>query len=63
MTAKRFHLTLTAAKRPAMHGWWGSETVARAKFTPWIGRGGDVRVVLVDEQAVETLAEWPEAVL
>ena len=25
----RFHLTLAAAGRPAMHGWWARESTAR----------------------------------
>ncbi|WP_406418479.1 hypothetical protein [Streptomyces sp. NBC_01614] len=62
---ERYHLTLTAAGRPAMHGWWGSEGVARAKFTRWIGSRGSVpsaRVTLVDEQTGEELDSWPRVV-
>lgn len=58
----RYHLTLTRAGRPAMHGWWGSETVARAKAVEWVGDWGmpGVRVTLVDEDAGTLLTEWPE---
>jgi hypothetical protein len=57
---ERFHLTLTSAGRLVAHGWWGSETVARGKFVEWIGLGTpDGRVVLVDEETGETLADWP----
>lgn len=57
----RFHLTLTADGRPAMHGWWGSEVTARAKMATWIGSWGGpgVRITLVDEVTGETLDEWP----
>lgn len=60
---ERYHLLLTTAGRPAQHGWWGSETVARAKFRDWIGEHGglpDARVTLVDEESGETLTTWPE---
>ncbi|WP_369167749.1 hypothetical protein AB5J49_07775 [Streptomyces sp. R28] len=59
----RYHLTLTAAGRPAVQGWWGSEAVARRKFTSWIGEYGAMpgaRVTLVDEETGETLTTWPE---
>jgi hypothetical protein len=49
----RYHLTLTSDGRPAMHGWWGSETVAR-----W-GRPG-VRITLVDEDTGAALTTWPD---
>ena len=60
----RFHLTLTAAGRPAMHGWWSSEVTARGKFTRWVGDWGrnGVRIVLVDEATGTTLEEWPRVV-
>lgn len=60
---ERYHLTLTAAGRPVQHGWWGSETVARAKFVSWIGEYGSMpgaRVTLVDEETGETLTAWPD---
>lgn len=59
----RYHLILTAGGRPVQHGWWGSETVARRKFTTWIGEHGGIegaRVTLVDEQDGTVLTEWPE---
>jgi len=57
----RYHLTLTAAGRPAMHGWWPSEVTARGKFATWVGSWGvpGAQIVLVDEETGETLAEWP----
>ena len=59
---ERYHLTLTAAGRPTMQGWWGSEVVARRKFTGWVGDWGvpGARVTLVNEQTGETLTTWPE---
>jgi len=60
---ERYHLTLSAAGRPVMHGWWPLEATARGKFRDWIGEHGslpDARVVLVDEETGETLAEWPD---
>lgn len=57
----RFHVTLASAGRPVMHGWWGSELVARSKFRDWVGSGvADARVVLVDEETGVTLDSWPE---
>jgi hypothetical protein len=58
----RYHLTLTRDGRPAMHGWWGSEVVARAKVTEWIGSWGQpgARVTLVDEETGATLTTWPD---
>ncbi|WP_369274542.1 hypothetical protein AB5J55_35495 [Streptomyces sp. R11] len=58
----RYHLTLTAAGRPTMQGWWGSEAVARGKFTSWVGDRGvpGVRVTLVDEETGTVLTTWPE---
>jgi hypothetical protein len=60
----RYRLTLTAAGRPSMRGWWGSEGVARAKFTSWVGDWGvpGARVTLVDEQTGDELDSWPGAV-
>jgi len=58
----RFHLLLTSAGRPVMHGWWESEATARAQCTRWIGAHGslpDARVTLVDEATGETLTALP----
>jgi hypothetical protein len=57
----RYHLTLSAAGRPVMHGWWGSEVVARRKMASWIGDWGQPgsNVTLVDEETGETLTTWP----
>jgi hypothetical protein len=59
---ERYHLTLTSAGRPVMHGWWGSEPVARAKVTEWIGSWGQsgARITLVDEETGTTLTTWPD---
>jgi hypothetical protein len=65
MTEGRYHLTLTADGRPAMHGWWASEATARRKWTAWIGGRGSLpgaRVTLVDEDTGETVADWPGVV-
>lgn len=57
----RFHLTLSSAGRIVQQGWWPDESVARGKFTTWVGFGlPDTRVTLVDEETGETLEEWPE---
>ncbi|MFD0053015.1 hypothetical protein ACFVHR_04725 [Streptomyces sp. NPDC127168] len=63
MTPGRFHLTLTAAGREMLHGWWASEPVARTKFTAWVGRHGDrpgARITLTDDETSETLTTWPD---
>jgi hypothetical protein len=60
---QRFHLTLSAAGRPVMHGWWSDETVARGKFVSWVGefgKGPGARLLLVDEAEARTLAAWPD---
>jgi hypothetical protein len=63
VTADRFHLTLTTAGRPVMHGYWPLESTARSKFTSWVGLGvADARVLLVDEATGVTLDEWPNIV-
>lgn len=61
-SAGRYHLTLTAAGRPVMHGWWSSESTARDQFRSWVGEHGlpGARIVLVDEEAGEELASWPD---
>lgn len=63
--AQRYHLTLTAAGRRTMHGWWGSETIARGKFVSWVGVYGalpDARITLVDQETGDALAVWPDEV-
>ena len=64
MNPGRFHLALTRDGRPAMHGWWGSETVARARFRDWVGDWGrpGATVTLADEATGEALLEWPAVV-
>lgn len=61
---ERYHLTLSTADRPVLHGWWGDETVARGKFTTLVGEQGrdGVRITLVDEEASEVLDSWPGVV-
>lgn len=58
----RYHLTLTSEGQPAMQGWWGSEAVARQKFTEWVGgwKLPGAAVTLVDEETGETLTTWPD---
>lgn len=62
MLTGRYHLTLTSAGAAVAHGWWGSETVARGKFTEWVGDWGrpGARITLVDEETGETLTTWPD---
>ena len=61
MLTGRYHLTLTSAGAAVAQGWWGSEAVARAKFTEWVGsRVRDARVALVDEESGATLTTWPD---
>lgn len=63
MTAGRFHLTVVADGRELLHGWWGSETVVRGKFTAWVGQHGTrpgARVTLTDEETGAVLTEWPD---
>ena len=64
MNPERYHLTLFAGGRPIAHGWWADEAAARAKFREWVGDWGKpgARVVLVDEETGETLAQWPSVV-
>ncbi len=60
--AGRHHLTVTTEGRPLLHGWWGSEVVARRKFSAWLGEHGSrpgARVTLVDEETGAVLTEWP----
>ncbi|MFJ6564694.1 hypothetical protein ACIQMV_33540 [Streptomyces sp. NPDC091412] len=60
--SQRFYLTVTAAGRLVMHGWWGSETTARRKFSSWVGEYGSMpgaRITLTDEQQGSVLTSWP----
>ncbi|WP_030168865.1 hypothetical protein [Streptomyces sp. NRRL S-813] len=58
----RYHVTLSAAGRPVLHGWWDSEPTARPKFTSIVGEHGrdGVTITLVDEETGETLTTWPD---
>ncbi|MGW2707248.1 hypothetical protein [Streptomyces sp. NPDC001340] len=58
----RYHLTLTAADRAMMHGWWGSETTAHRQFAAWVGERGSLpgaRIILTDEGTGSVLMTWP----
>jgi hypothetical protein len=59
----RCHLTLFLDGRPAWHGWWGVEAVAREKFTLWVSECSgmaDSRVILADEHTGAVLRTWPQ---
>ncbi|UOB09100.1 hypothetical protein MQE23_08545 [Streptomyces sp. HP-A2021] len=62
MNPERYHLTLSRDGRPAMHGWWGRETVARDRFRDWVGDWGrsGARITLVDEDTGTVLTAWPD---
>jgi hypothetical protein len=60
---ERYHLTLTSAGRPVMHGWWPLESTARGQLPVWVGSWGglpDARITLVDEETGTVLTTWPE---
>ncbi|MEV5010286.1 hypothetical protein [Streptomyces sp. NPDC055692] len=60
--SQRFYLTVTAAGRLVMQGWWGSETTASRKFSSWVGEYGSMpgaRITLTDEQQGSVLTSWP----
>lgn len=59
----RFRVTLAAADREVMNGWWASEETARSKFRDWIGEHGSrpgARITLVDEETDTVLTTWPD---
>ena len=58
----RYHLTLHLAGRPTLHGWWGSEPVARRQFTSLVGQYGQpgAHVTLVDTETGDVLESWPD---
>ena len=64
MNPQRYHLTLTVPGGRRVHGWWGSETTARGKFSSWLGEWGrdGARISLVDEDTGTVLEEWPGVV-
>lgn len=60
---ERYHLALSVAGRPSMHGWWASEATARARFRDWIGERGSMpgaRITLVDTVAGRVVHSWPD---
>jgi hypothetical protein len=59
----RYHLLLTLGGKPAMHGWWEKESVARRQFSSWVGERGSMpgaRITLTDVEAGKLLTEWPD---
>ena len=63
MNPDRYHLTLSSADRPVMHGWWPLESTARDQLPVWARSWGglpDARITLVDEVTGETMTTWPD---
>lgn len=63
MTSDSFHLTLTSADRPVMHGWWAEEATPRRMLPVWVGSWAtlpDARITLVDEKTGAVLTTWPD---
>ncbi|MFE7727342.1 hypothetical protein ACFU5D_16305 [Streptomyces anthocyanicus] len=63
MTAGHYRVTVDIDGQPLLQGWWDDETVARRKFTAWVGEHGDrpgARVSLIHEGSGRVLTEWPE---
>jgi hypothetical protein len=58
----RYHVILTLADRPALHGWWAEEATARRKVTSIARQHGQpgARVTLTDEETGSTLTTWPD---
>ncbi|MER5917106.1 hypothetical protein ABT124_43865 [Streptomyces sp. NPDC001982] len=61
---ERYHLTMSTAGRPAMHGWWPKEATARGKFRDWIGaysKMPDAHVTLAEQTGAgeQLLESWP----
>lgn len=59
-----FHLVLTSAGQPVMHGWWSSEATAERKFSEWIGshsaiRGAAVVLAELSADGEHVLMSWP----
>ncbi|MFF9158273.1 hypothetical protein ACF1AB_39295 [Streptomyces sp. NPDC014846] len=60
--ASRFHLLLSSHGQAVQHGWWGSESVARTKFSRWVGEYGTMpggRIALTDEETDTVVQVWP----
>ncbi|MEU3663981.1 hypothetical protein AB0E77_30185 [Streptomyces sp. NPDC032940] len=59
----RFRVTVAVDGRQMLRGWWQDESVARGKFTGWVGEHGDrprTLVTLIDEESGTTLTQWPD---
>ncbi|MFF9496497.1 hypothetical protein [Streptomyces flaveolus] len=59
----RYRVTVTIDGRQMLRGWWRDESVARRKFTKWVGEHGDrphARITLTDEETGATLTQWPD---
>ncbi|MFB7509499.1 hypothetical protein [Streptomyces broussonetiae] len=58
----RYHLLHTIGGRPAQHGWWGNEKVAREKYGDCVGlhRAPGARITLTDEETGTVLTTWPD---
>ncbi|MFI6658052.1 hypothetical protein ACIBL8_21315 [Streptomyces sp. NPDC050523] len=59
-----FHLVLTSAGRPVMHGWWSDGATAERKFSEWIGSYSAIKgaAVVLAERSVDderVLMSWP----
>ncbi|MER6432112.1 hypothetical protein ABT272_30975 [Streptomyces sp900105245] len=60
--ASRFHLSLPSHGQAVQHGWWGSEGVARNKFSRWVGEYGTMpggHIVLTYEENGAVIQVWP----
>ncbi|MFD5454910.1 hypothetical protein [Streptomyces olivaceus] len=71
MNSDRYRLTLVADDRPTLQGWRESETVARRKFSAWVGHGNrhGAQITLIDEETDSVLRchfarsprQWPSS--
>jgi hypothetical protein len=59
----RYRVTVAIDGRQMLRGWWQDESVARRKFTGWVGEHGArrrARITLTDEETGATLTQWPD---
>ncbi|MCG8971390.1 hypothetical protein [Streptomyces sp. CL12-4] len=59
----RYRVTVAIDGRQMLRGWWQDESVARRKFTGWVGEHGarpHVLITLTDEETGATLTQWPD---